>query len=90
MEGSGEGWDDGEISRKVGRSQNFAGIYHPVYILWSTILKHGLLQTKGKVAYLDELSFPGYPYITGIFCFVIPVICILLFLTENARSVRCL
>lgn len=56
MEESGEGWDDGEIGRKVGRSENFAAIFHPVYILWSTVLRHCLLQTEGKMFRLFVVS----------------------------------
>lgn len=91
MEGSGEGWDDGEIDRKVGRTENFAGIYHPVYILWRINLRHCLLQTKGKVTYLDELLFPGYCR-DILFCdssqifssgFFPPRVC----LTEKVRSI---
>ncbi|KAF4088414.1 hypothetical protein AMELA_G00081620 [Ameiurus melas] len=53
MEGSGEGWDDGEIDRKVGRTENLAGVYHPVYILCRIILRHCLLQTKGSTLTQD-------------------------------------
>ncbi|MCJ8728818.1 hypothetical protein PDJAM_G00008480 [Pangasius djambal] len=56
MDGGGEGWDDGGIDRKVGRTENFAGIYPPVYILWSTILRHCLLQTKGSTLRQDVIN----------------------------------